>query len=359
MTSKLITTCFTWGIHKPLKINNYKPKQLSASIDSVKAISIGKYHCGLVTTCGELYTYGNNKYKHLTHQTTTVPQKVNVLPAAQVQCGDDFTLALTNNGNVYSWGSSGSKSWWAKIFGSRHCLGVNTKEDILIPQYIEIDEEILEIACGSNHCLALGKFNLYCWGFNDYGQVGPEKLLGCVPIPKPLKFFTEIQEQVTKIFAGENTSAALTDKGRLYVWGSNKNFQLGLNLNTDFEPVPVLVPLSDIYSVKDLYIGQNSIILITHTHDIYVAGLKYWKKFQKFLIPAEMEPLQVLCGEDYFAVLCKDNRIAYYGGIFSLDPGFDELPDKVYVSEYDYIPGNIKRIEGKYAYLAAITEIEV
>jgi len=88
-----------------------------------------------------------------------------------VECGYAHTLALTSNGQVYSWG-----------FGSQGCLGlgpdVNVSEKPSLVDF-KMDEQdknelivsasnlvfIEQITSGSNHCMALSsQKRVYSWG---------------------------------------------------------------------------------------------------------------------------------------------------------------------------------------------------
>ena len=360
MSSKaLISVCYTWGRNPSLKLEISKPLKLPFSSGDISSISLGVHHVALLTSTGSLYSYGLNKYSHLPHPTSLTPTHVPLPAVKQVQCGDKFTLALSTKGEVFVWGSSGSPSLWSKIFGKVHSLGIDTRTDLLVPTPIELPEEILEIACGREHCLALGKYGLYSWGTNDYGQLGEGDLFKFACKPRTVEFFkNNTEERVVKVFAAEYSSAVITNLGRVYVWGSNSEMQLGLNQENSLEYRPMLVPMTEIYAVKDAYCGGASTMLLTETNEVFVAGIGIWKKFEKFNVPNGIEPKQLCCGEDYFAVLGKDSRIAHYGGSFSGKNTFHELPDKVEITKPDFIPGEIKGIEGKYGYMAAITQIE-
>ena len=358
MSASKYSACFTWGIHKGLGLQVLSPIMIPKDIGNINYISIGKNHIGLINSSGSLFTYGNNSYYQLPHKATIFPTEVLLSSVVQVQCGNTFTIALNAQGELFSWGSAGSKGLWSKIVGKRHSLGINTNKDIKTPTKIEMSEEIKEIACGTEHCLALGKFNVYSWGINDFGQLGQGNVFNFEPKPKLLKFPLDLDEQIIKIFAGEHSSGAISNKGKGFIWGSNKGYQLGLGEAEEMILVPVLLPITEIYTIKDMYIGANSLMVITDTDDVFAVGLDYWKTCQKFEIPGGLDPVQVCCGEDYFAVLCEDNKIVYYGGIFSKNPEFLDLPERVEVMTNDFIPGNITRIEGKYGFMGAISLID-
>ena len=97
--------------------------------------------------------------------------------------------------------------------------------------------QIIQIACGSNHVLALSSTHtLYAWGSNEYGQLGLDCLdrLDCALIPTFLHqhpphliHCNRLTIYITQIACGANHSVALDNIGRIYAWGSNSHGQLG------------------------------------------------------------------------------------------------------------------------------------
>jgi len=95
----------TLSRHSPTLVTTLASKRISD-------IGCGSSHSAAVTSCGELYTWGLGDYGRLGHgddKTTMVPKLVKGLEGkrvVQVACGsrDAQTLALTDQGHVYSWG---------------------------------------------------------------------------------------------------------------------------------------------------------------------------------------------------------------------------------------------------------------
>lgn len=81
-----------------------------------------------------------------------------------VSCGLEHTLALTDSGELYSWG-----------VGSNGRLGIGDTNDFAIPQivYQLIDKQIIKISCGNAHNIVMtDKGEIYVWGQNNRGQLG-------------------------------------------------------------------------------------------------------------------------------------------------------------------------------------------
>lgn len=78
---------------------------------------MGPYHTAVITADGSLFTFGYGKYGALGHDSTFnsfyEPKQVDFfktknLKVKDVACGEHHTIAVTENGEVYSWGYGGT-----------------------------------------------------------------------------------------------------------------------------------------------------------------------------------------------------------------------------------------------------------
>lgn len=136
-------------------------------------------------------------------------------PVLSVSCGADHTLLLTEARQVLSFG-----------VGTRGQLGhgdiMNRKEPTTIEALDGV--RMAAIACGLWHSMALSECgDIYSWGWNDHAQVKPisqASLQPVVSIPTLIDPGTEGEEEVfCSISCGARHSAAVTKRGRVYVWG--------------------------------------------------------------------------------------------------------------------------------------------
>ena len=136
---------------------------------------------------------------------------------AKVVCGESHTLALTDNGDVYSWGR-----------GYEGQLGIRKSiETVSIPKYIDtlFRKRVVDIACGSRHSMAIDENgDLYTWGEGRCGQLGRGKERSTI-YPTKVEFFDDennpMQVKIKVASAGVGHSACITENNELFTWGLN------------------------------------------------------------------------------------------------------------------------------------------
>nr|XP_031536981.1 secretion-regulating guanine nucleotide exchange factor isoform X8 [Vicugna pacos] len=173
------------------------PQQLSdfCKPGCVKRITGGGGHSAIVTDEGDLFVCGLNKDGQLGLGHTedvlyfTPCKSLLGCPVQQVACGWDFTIILTENGQVLSCGSN-SFGQLGVSHGPRRCV---------FPQAVELlRETVVSIAAGLRHALAATETGkVFTWGRADYGQLGrtleshegwkPEKQDSSLPCSRPSK----------------------------------------------------------------------------------------------------------------------------------------------------------------------------
>ncbi|XP_026077255.1 X-linked retinitis pigmentosa GTPase regulator isoform X2 [Carassius auratus] len=163
---------------------------------------------------GAVFTFGKSKFAD------NAPSKFwlkNDVPL-RISCGDEHTALVTENGKLFVFGSNN----WGQ-------LGLGTKTTVNKPTCVKAlkSERVKLAACGRTHTLVYtSRGNLYASGGNNEGQLG---LGDCDDRTSfhLVDFFSK-HEPVKMLSAGSNTSAALTQDGRLFMWGDNSEGQIGL-----------------------------------------------------------------------------------------------------------------------------------
>ncbi|KAA8589723.1 hypothetical protein FQN60_013088 [Etheostoma spectabile] len=203
----------------------------------IRDIACGSSHSAAITSSGELYSWGLGEYGRLGHGDNTTqlrPKLVKVLlghRVIQVACGsrDAQTLALTDEGLVFSWGDGD--------FGK---LGRGGSEGCNIPQNIERlnGQGVCQIECGAQFSLALTKSGVvWTWGKGDYFRLGHGT---DVHVRKPQMVEGLRGKKIVHVAVGALHCLAVTETGQVYAWGDNDHGQQG-NGTTTVNRKPTLV----------------------------------------------------------------------------------------------------------------------
>jgi alpha-tubulin suppressor-like RCC1 family protein len=108
-----------------------------------------------------MYTWGKARF-FLLRIKLPVTTKVKAIAA-----GSDYSLALTEAGEVYAWG-------WS-YYGQCRNIGLGNREQdlLLTPTRVAGLAKVKAIAAGSDHSLVLTEAGeVYACGDNQYGQLG-------------------------------------------------------------------------------------------------------------------------------------------------------------------------------------------
>ncbi|KAF0682697.1 Aste57867_25215 [Aphanomyces stellatus] len=101
--------------------------------------------------------------------------------------------------------------------------------------------DVVMISCGSRHTLALtADGEVFSWGWGQMGQLGHENHKN-LNLPTKIQFFADHKIKVAFISAGGCHSGAITDKGQVYMWGEAHWGQLGLS--ADFKELHQATPV--------------------------------------------------------------------------------------------------------------------
>lgn len=286
----------------------------SRVLKEIVSYSAGTDHAAAVDTDGKLYTWGNNDRGQLGLGDTSSrnrPTQVKLgFYAVQVWCGNKVTFVLTEDNDVYAFGDNSgnmlgidsrrttvSKPEWVEelsgdgsvqIYPSDgYCLalmngvvygwGKNSSSKMLyLPKTVsypaKLDEapsDISKLAVGNNHVLALDKSGkVWVWGANGSGQLGINSGTA-VSEPEQLTIVNRKGETVADSFsdiaAAENHSMALASDGKLWVFGTNGNGQLGTDEGRIKTPVSVA-------SKVDAIFAGNSACAIIADDELYLSG---------------------------------------------------------------------------------------
>ncbi|EQC36786.1 hypothetical protein SDRG_05620 [Saprolegnia diclina VS20] len=184
---------------------------LPCAVDELKDKSIMQiaacgFHTAALSEEGELYTFGEGKFGRLGHNSernqlvARVVETLHGKRIKQVACGGFHTAAVTDTGEIFTWGG-----------GEHGQLGHGDKVNKTIPSLVKhlADKVVVQITCGWSHTVALTENGeVYTWGNGDHGKLGHNDQVK-VTLPKLVE--TLQSKRVVSIASYNEHTVALVD----------------------------------------------------------------------------------------------------------------------------------------------------
>ncbi|KAK1294735.1 Ultraviolet-B receptor UVR8 [Acorus calamus] len=263
---------YTWGdgtynfglLGHTNEISHWVPKRVAGPLEGmhVSSISCGPWHTAVVTSSGQLFTFGDGTFGVLGHgdrKSVLIPREVESLRGLRTiraACGVWHTAAVVE---VMVGTSSSSNCSSGKLFtwgdGDKGRLGHGDKEPRLLPTCVPlIDPNFCQVACGHSLTVALTTSgHVYTMGSTVYGQLGNHHADGKLPVRVEGKLSKNFVEEIA---CGAYHVAVLTSRTEVYTWGKGANGRLGHG-DTDDKNSPTLVEGLKDKQVRSVACGTN------------------------------------------------------------------------------------------------------
>jgi len=236
-----------------------------------------------LSSTGQLYSFGGNRYGQLGRAANAGSEAPNPVPApvtlpqasgpvVQIAAGHDHCLALTSTGQLYSFGSN-------RYGQLGRAANPETADPNPLPAQVQLpglEGSIVAIAAGGYHSLVLSSSGqIFAFGDNAAGQLGYAANTGSERAnPNPTRVtLPGASARPIALAAGALHSLALTAAGVLYTFGSNAAGQLGRPANSGSEaanpsPAPVALPFGE--TVDAPASGSSAAFTLAQTADLAV-----------------------------------------------------------------------------------------
>jgi alpha-tubulin suppressor-like RCC1 family protein len=215
----------------------------------------GEAHSMAVLDNGDIYSWGSGMYGCLGHVKDPLqrdsngepyldtPKQIEALKGKQVVhacCGKWHSMAVLDNGDVYSWGSG--------IYG---CLGHGADVEGMLMEMSDGEEvpylltptrimplegkDVVFACCSEAHSMVVTRGGaLYTWGSDDCGLLGynnqhtlQKDANNETYSPTPMLVQGLTGKNVVSVCCGEAHNLAVLDTGDIYSWGSAEHSCLG------------------------------------------------------------------------------------------------------------------------------------
>ncbi|KAI3356348.1 hypothetical protein L3Q82_017572 [Scortum barcoo] len=258
---------------------------------------------------GAIFTFGKSSFAD------NVPGKFwlkNDQPV-HISCGGEHTAIITENGRLLMFGGN----TWGQ-------LGLGPKPAVCKPASVKAlkSEKVKLVACGRDHTLVCTwQGNVYSAGSNQEGQLGLGHCNNTTSFHL-LRPFCD-HAPIKMLSAGGNTSAALTEDGRLFMWGDNSMGQVGLG-DVGFAAEPREVDVGE--AVMWVSCGYQHSAFVTVDGDLYTCGESangrlgiQVNQLANHRVPQRVQGIlgrvtQVSCGGEHTVVLTEESVYTFGRG---------------------------------------------
>lgn len=245
---------------------------------SVKAVELSRESqtaCAIANN-DRAYCWGLNNYGQLgdnttvaKHAPTAVVQGVrSSLAVSKISVGSIHSCLVDLSGLAYCWGYNGQGG-----------VGNNDTVDVYQPTAVLKGSRpstfTKSLSAGKhNNCVIASDDQVYCWGYNPFGALGNGTATSSyVPVSIVQGVMSSYKMKEINI-SGASHSCALNFDDKVYCWGRNDYYQLGHGLNDSFiyTPVAVVIGARPSLTTKTISVGTNLSCLINTDDKVYCWG---------------------------------------------------------------------------------------
>lgn len=205
-------------------------------------LAAGDSHTLALTDDGHVYGWGTfrkndgilgflpNTDVEIQHTPILYPDLKNIV---DISSGANHAMAMDNKGAVFIWGSGEQNQLGYHIIERTGTKGVKTT---LKPQPLRTKiKKYKAIYTGSDHSFAIDMDDhVWSWGVNSFGGTGIRKGAGddnaVVYNPTIVETLDLDDDTITHMDGGQHHSIAVTQKGTALIWGRIDGYQTGLDL---------------------------------------------------------------------------------------------------------------------------------
>jgi uncharacterized repeat protein (TIGR02543 family) len=326
---------FIWGsnfdgrLGNGSRINSSKPIEISdffniTSDDKIVYLSLGGNNSAVISNRGKVFIWGgsyngllgsNDNSWQLTPLEIT--EKFNLIgneKIIKIVLGYNFSLALSSLGRVFSWGGNSSGELGDGTF-------VNKLSPVEITKFFTISsvDKIIDIKVGGTHSAALTALGkVFIWGNNYSGQLGDgSKTNRSTPLDITNSFNLGSDEKISLISLGQGRSAAITDKGKLFFWGST--YSQGSTSILPSNDITKDFTSSNSDKLIDVVLGDLYAMALTESGKIFGWGLYHYFNPSptningRFKLTSNDRIIKLVTGENHRGVLTESGRLFLWG----------------------------------------------
>jgi len=249
------------------------PPMLVPSMQGRRIVSVaaGDWHCLALSREGEVYSWGDGKFASLGHgdEGAALPSRIESLSRVEsIAAGVSWTsAAVDENGRLFTWGRATDNDG-TNPSGLGYALDSQTKSQ-LTPKWVDAlcEDRVVGVALGFGFTLAVTDAGaVFSFGSNKYGRIG-HALLEAEVLPRRIEALAQTGRRFVAVATGLCHALALTEEGELYGWGRGRANGHGRD-----EPTPHIVTALVGQRVKHVVAGAFSSCAVTENGELFTWG---------------------------------------------------------------------------------------
>ena len=229
-------------------------------------VQVGNDFVCAIDHLGDVYCWGDGgNYRTGLGSTTKTnsPTKVNIgtgRTALRVAAGHGHACAILDDSTLKCWGDNGLGQ-----------LGVGGTTSKSTPQSVNLGSNVgaMNLTLGTAHtCVITNTSDVKCWGSNTYYNIG--KTSGG-PYTTPTSVTFPTGTHAVRIDAGNQHTCAVLNTSSLYCWGMNDYLQVGEDFTSKVAP-PAEVDVGYVRSAVEFSAGRVHSCVLSDDHSIRCWG---------------------------------------------------------------------------------------
>ncbi len=214
------------------------PRPVFDMASGVTAVSVGHQHVCAIKNAA-LYCWGRNDYAQVGHNAGVqqVPYRVPGYETGVTAVAAAYLhTCVIKNGALTCWGYNANGELG---IGNATTNNARNPTAMALPAIVGLETNVASVSSGGDTtCAVKSTGQLYCWGYNGYGQLG----LGSTANNTAPQLINGFDANTTAVATGQSHTCAVKN-GQVFCWGNNAYGQLGYN-DTVARLAPAAVPVT-------------------------------------------------------------------------------------------------------------------
>lgn len=226
------------------------------SSSELLSISLGRRHGCAIDSNHKLYCWGTNELGQLGNGTTTNQLSPVEVDVSSLGLSNNFkkvsvghsTCAIHDNNKAYCWGGNGS---WGLVGNGTFDPFFSTPQEVNFASAGYLNQ-VIDISVGTQSSCAIDiNHKGFCWGLNDWGQLGRGIMGGIFNLPLAVEDQPPVYAVFDQLIAapGRHACGIHHSNGKTYCWVDNSNGQIGVGdtILHSSHPMDLDVDLSNVH----------------------------------------------------------------------------------------------------------------